>query len=172
MCERGFNYSVWHQWHHQLLLVYFCGDWPIYRGIFGTDIQPDQHCYRRLLDISAYAINMCSRSRTKWDRLRVSWGLINLVVVGGRGSQIYSIVQLKWQNNKSGALNLKVSFNIISKTNFQLFVRSIYHIHLIQLHPVAWLVLWASTVASYQREGALQWLRWWGSQGSEARVTG
>lgn len=54
---------------------------------------------------------------------------------------------------KFGALNLKVSFNIISKTNFHLFVRCIYQIHLIQLHPVAVLVLWASVVASLHKEG-------------------
>ncbi len=41
-----------------------------------------------------------------------------------------------WQNNKSKALNLKVSFNTISKTNFHLFVSAIYHLHLIKLCPL------------------------------------
>lgn len=48
---------------------------------------------------------------------------------------------------------MKVSFNIISKTNFHLFVRSIYQIHLIQLHPAALLILSASTVASLHKKG-------------------
>lgn len=60
------------------------------------------------------------------------------------------------KSEKAGALNLKVSFNIISKTNFHLFVRSISQIHLTQLHPVALLVLWASIVASSQK-GRKSW---------------
>lgn len=48
------------------------------------------------------------------------------------GSRSHSLLCV-WHNNKSKALNLKVSFNTISKTNFHLFVSAIYHLHLIQL---------------------------------------
>lgn len=48
---------------------------------------------------------------------------------------------------------MKVSFNIISKTNFHLFVTSIYQIHLKQLHPIALLVLWHSPVAYLHKNG-------------------
>lgn len=51
------------------------------------------------------------------------------------GSQSHSLLCV-WQNNKSKALNLKVSFNTVSKTNFHLFVSAIYHLHLIQLCPL------------------------------------
>lgn len=43
------------------------------------------------------------------------------------------VILCVWHHNKSKALNLKVSFNTISKTNFHLFVSAIYHLHLIQL---------------------------------------
>lgn len=49
------------------------------------------------------------------------------------GSRSHSLLCV-WQNNKFEALNLKVSFNTISKTNFHLFVSAIYHLHLIQLY--------------------------------------
>lgn len=68
--------------------------------------------------------------------------------VGKREAKLYPSLTEK----ESGVLDLKVSFNMISNTNFHLFVRSIYQIHFMQLHPVALLFLWANTVASFHKK--------------------
>lgn len=68
--------------------------------------------------------------------------------VGKREAKLYPSLTEK----ESGVLDLKVSFNIISNTNFYLFVRTIYQIHFMQLPPVALLFLWANTVASFHKK--------------------